>query len=191
MAKATVARHSRRAAPKVVATARAAKSAGGEIPAVAAARGPRQLRASRLKVVSAAKGAVTPKALREMAHWDATRQVAQVRQGIPSAALPALAEMVGLPLPELGRVVGIPGRTLHRRLDGPVLKSDESDRVLRVVKLLDHVADVLGSEQSARAWLREPNMALGRATPLSLMDTEAGAAEVRRLIGRLDHGVYS
>jgi len=39
--------------------------------------------------------------------------------------------------------------------------------------------------------MMEPAQALGEATPFEYLVTEVGAGEVRRLIGRLEHGVYS
>jgi len=40
-------------------------------------------------------------------------------------------------------------------------------------------------------WLRSRNQALGGATPLSLLDTDAGAEDVMDLLGRIEHGVHS
>ena len=48
-----------------------------------------------------------------------------------------------------------------------------------------------GDSEQARRWLSQPARALGGVSPLAYLDTEAGAAEVRRLIGRLEHGVYA
>ena len=48
-----------------------------------------------------------------------------------------------------------------------------------------------GDRDAARSWLMEPALALGGATPFESLTTEVGASEVRRLIGRLKHGVYA
>ncbi len=50
---------------------------------------------------------------------------------------------------------------------------------------------LLGSAEEARTWMTEPNCALGGASPLDYADTEPGALEVKRLIHRLEHGVFS
>ena len=54
-----------------------------------------------------------------------------VRRGIPVAQLRYFQKTTGLPWSTIGRWVGIPPRTLARRLGEPKLRPDESDRVLR------------------------------------------------------------
>lgn len=66
--------------------------------------------------------------------------------------------------------------------------SGESDRLGRV---LAHAERVLGTRDKASEWLRRPNRALGGATPLALLDTNSGAAQVDDVLGRLEHGVFS
>ena len=65
----------------------------------------------------------------------------------------------------------------------------------RVYRIADCLADAIrlfeGDRNAARGWLMEPARALGGATPFEYLATEVGATEVRRLIGRLEHGVYS
>ena len=48
-----------------------------------------------------------------------------------------------------------------------------------------------GDDRAARRWLSAPQRALGGAVPLTLAKTEVGAREVERLVGRLEHGVFS
>jgi len=40
-------------------------------------------------------------------------------------------------------------------------------------------------------WLTSAQPALGGAVPLDLAKSEVGAREVERLVGRLEHGVFS
>jgi putative toxin-antitoxin system antitoxin component (TIGR02293 family) len=48
-----------------------------------------------------------------------------------------------------------------------------------------------GDRDAAVEWLTTPQTALGDRVPLDLARTEIGAREVERLVGRLDHGVFS
>jgi len=48
-----------------------------------------------------------------------------------------------------------------------------------------------GDREAALLWLNRPAKALGEVTPMSCLDTKAGADAVRELIGRLEYGVIS
>lgn len=61
----------------------------------------------------------------------------------------------------------------------------------RLAWALARAADVLGSEVAARRWLESPLTALGGRTPLDALATAQGERDVGRVLGRLEHGVYS
>jgi putative toxin-antitoxin system antitoxin component (TIGR02293 family) len=48
-----------------------------------------------------------------------------------------------------------------------------------------------GDRDAANQWLSSPQRPLGGSVPLTLTRTEVGALEVERLIGRLEHGVFT
>jgi uncharacterized protein (DUF2384 family) len=48
--------------------------------------------------------------------------------------------------------------------------------------------EIFGGRETAARWLKTSNLALGGATPLSMLDTEPGAAEVRRILSAIDYG---
>ena len=49
----------------------------------------------------------------------------------------------------------------------------------------------LGDPEKAGRWLSQPNRALDGQRPLTLLDSDAGALAVERVLGRIEHGVYS
>ena len=92
---------------------------------------------------------------------------------------------------ELYRLV-IPRRTLDRRRgEKKALTVDEADRLLRVVRVVVGALEALGDSEKARVWLRTPNRALRGEVPLDLLATDIGARMVERVLGRIEHGVYS
>ena len=117
--------------------------------------------------------------------------VGRVRTGLPFAELEALREPLGLSLQELARLAGIPARTLVRRRQSGRLDPIESERVLRIERLLALATEMLRDGNRARDWLKSPKAALAGQSPLACADTEVGAREVEQLIGRLRHGVFS
>lgn len=118
--------------------------------------------------------------------------VEAVKLGLPVDTIDRAASLVGLDTSELVRVLGISGRTMaRRRSGGGSLSADESDRVMRVIRLMDRTQAVIGGEDQARRWLHTPNRALVGQAPLALSSTETGAALVFDLLGRIEHGVFS
>ncbi len=112
-----------------------------------------------------------------------------IRNGLPAEALSWLKERLDLTAEELAGVVHVSRRTMSRRQKKGRLKPDESERVLRLIRLYRRAAEVLGGPEEATGWLREKNFALGGETPLQFADTEPGARRVERLLGQIEHGI--
>lgn len=117
--------------------------------------------------------------------------IQQIRQGIDVSYLDLLADNLNLNMKEVIKLVDISSRTLVRRKQEGKLRADESERVYRLADLMARATDVLHSYEEAKHWLKTPKKALGGETPLSLADTEIGAKEVKDLLGRIEHGVFS
>jgi putative toxin-antitoxin system antitoxin component (TIGR02293 family) len=121
----------------------------------------------------------------------AAELVERVRAGLPFAELEALRGPLGLSLQELAGLAGIPARTLVRRRQAGRLDPMESERVLRIERLLALATEMLRDGGRARDWLKSPKAALAGQSPLEYADTEVGAREAEQLIGRLRHGVFA
>jgi putative toxin-antitoxin system antitoxin component (TIGR02293 family) len=115
-----------------------------------------------------------------------------VREGLPARSVTALAEKIHLANAVLSRKLGIPQRTLSRRLsqDSP-LTSAESDRTVRMARVFADAVEMIGDQDKAVEWLRTPNRALGGERPLDRLDTDLGARMVEDVLGRIAYGVYS
>ncbi len=88
------------------------------------------------------------------------------------------------------KIVQIPKRTLNRRRYDGRLRTDESERVLRIARVFDMALYVFEDEIEAETWLKSPARGLGYKIPLEYSDTEIGAHEVINLLGRIEHGVF-
>jgi putative toxin-antitoxin system antitoxin component (TIGR02293 family) len=117
--------------------------------------------------------------------------ITAVRRGLRVSALDAVIEELDAPRTQVLPTLGIARRTMERRKHKGRLSPGESERVYRLAKILAFAESVLGDKQKARRWLSTPNRALGNATPLSMLETEAGSDEVANVLGRIEHGVYS
>lgn len=131
--------------------------------------------------------------LREEAVWDEspTAVIARIRRGLAIDEFTSLAEWLGSTEDELAGWLGLARATLHRRKKAGMLDATESERLIRVARLMARATEVFESEESARSWLKRPAMPCAGESPLAFADTEIGAREVEFLLGRVEHGVPS
>ena len=115
-----------------------------------------------------------------------------VREGLPAQTVFLLAKRLDLRQAEISEKIGIPQRTLTRRLaQHSRLTAAESDRAVRLAQVFSTAAETLGTEEKAAAWLKTPNRALRGGRPLDQLDTDPGVREVEDVLGRIAYGVYS
>lgn len=115
-----------------------------------------------------------------------------VREGLPASSVIALAEKLDLGNAALSRKLGIPQRTMTRRLSQHArLSAAESDRTMRLARVYATAVEMIGNKEKAVEWLRTPNRALAGERPLDQLDTDLGAREVEDVLGRIAYGVYS
>jgi putative toxin-antitoxin system antitoxin component (TIGR02293 family) len=118
--------------------------------------------------------------------------IKHVEKGLAFSAVESLQHRMKLASKEMARLLDIKYRTFVRRKEAGRLQSTESDRVLRASRLFARAKDLFeGDEAAARDWLLNPARALGGEIPLEIARTEVGAREVEKLIGRLEHGVFT
>ena len=97
---------------------------------------------------------------------------------------------LGLERSEIDAVV-IPSRTLqHRRSRREKLTVEESDRVLRVIRVLSLTESIYGSRDRALDWLRKPTARLDGRAPLSLLKTDTGSRIIEELLIQIDDGMF-
>jgi len=111
-----------------------------------------------------------------------------VRQGLPVGTAQFVLDSGRLTLAELDRIV-LPRKTLVNRRKLGTLTPEQSDRLVRVARVLAAAEETFGGLEKAGNWLRRPTVALGGERPLHLLDTDEGARRVETLLGRIAHGI--
>jgi len=112
-----------------------------------------------------------------------------VEQRLGPAVIKRLTAL-GLERSEIDEAV-IPARTLqHRRSRREKLTVEESDRVLRIIRVLSSAEALYGSREQALLWLRKPHARLEGRTPLSLLKTDTGSRIVEELLVQIDEGMF-
>ena len=84
----------------------------------------------------------------------------------------------------------VPRRTLtHRRARRESLSRGESDRAVRLARIVALAEHVFGDGERAWHWLRAAKRQFKDRSPLQLTATEAGARLVEELLYRIDDGM--
>jgi len=114
-------------------------------------------------------------------------------KGLPFRSVSRLARAGGLSETQMARMLGVSSRTLARlRAAGNVkLGSVESDRAVRLARILAIAVDTFGDASRMRGWLREPILALGGRAPVEFLDTDAGIRRIEDVLGLVDYGGIS
>lgn len=59
-----------------------------------------------------------------------------------------------------------------------------------IVDVTARAIEVFGTREKALRWLKTPVRSLGDQTPLSLLNSTEGVAQVQDTLGRVEHGVW-
>jgi putative toxin-antitoxin system antitoxin component (TIGR02293 family) len=115
--------------------------------------------------------------------------VRMVRRGVSTQAVDHFLAISHLTFNSIERHV-MARRTFKRRQEmDQRLDPTESDRLLRLVRLVAAADETFGNSKKALVWLGRENRALDGQTPLSLADTDSGARSVETLLGQIGHGL--
>ncbi|MFP3613229.1 type II toxin-antitoxin system Xre/ParS family antitoxin [Paraburkholderia sp. DD10] len=96
----------------------------------------------------------------------------------------------GLKVDELSFI--IPRRTLtHRRQHHERLSIDESDKAIRLAKILAQATSTFGDPDKAMTWLRSGQTRFGGKTALDMASTEHGARLVEEALVQIDEGYFA
>jgi len=114
------------------------------------------------------------------------------RAGLSVESLDMLAQELSIQRVSVGKLLGISERTLIRRATSKGrLTAAESDRVVRLARVLALAKETLGDMDRASRWLQTPNRALEGDKPIDRLDTDTGVRSVEQVLGRIEYGLYS
>ncbi|MBI4545378.1 MAG: DUF2384 domain-containing protein [Gemmatimonadetes bacterium] len=114
-----------------------------------------------------------------------------IREGLSFQALDHVLDSDDLEPAEAYELVGSRRTLMRKKKQRKNLSPAESDRLARVVRIIARAEEALGERDKAYRWLRKANRSLAGRRPLDLLDSDAGARMVERVLGRIEHGIYS
>ncbi|MFZ6748101.1 type II toxin-antitoxin system Xre/ParS family antitoxin [Undibacterium sp. Ren11W] len=146
---------------------------------------------ARLKAVGGRSGTLDPRMFANIVEhgprgFDA---VQLIREGFPAKILKSVSGFFGETEARIQSIVRVPATTASR-LEKAAAKIDSAatERVYRMGAVTRMAIEIFEDKDHAIAWMRQPNLALGNATPLELMDTEPGAVSVRQILNAIATG---
>jgi len=113
-----------------------------------------------------------------------------VEAGLPTDSRALLKEKC-LTFSEISEIVIAPRTLKHRKSRGEDLSDDETDRLVRVARIVALAENVFGDHAKALLWLRTTDDRIGGRSPLSMLQTDAGGRLVESMLWQIDEGVYS
>jgi putative toxin-antitoxin system antitoxin component (TIGR02293 family) len=110
-----------------------------------------------------------------------------VRNRLPLSVLADVRDL-GVTEAEIDSLV-IPQRTRrHRALRNEPLTIDESDKLMRLLRIVSLTRETFGEDKKALTWLRRPLRELGGESPLMMSGTEAGGRVVETILAQIAWG---
>jgi putative toxin-antitoxin system antitoxin component (TIGR02293 family) len=111
-------------------------------------------------------------------------------KGLPLTAIQSLKEQ-GLTFTEISEIVISPRTLKHRKSRKEKLSSVETDRALRVARIVGLADRVFGSRRKALLWLRSADDRLDNRTPMQMLANESGGRLVESMLWQIDEGIYT
>ena len=111
-----------------------------------------------------------------------------VREGVSSSVMVSASDHFGIPRGMFAKLLGISPATAERKIKaGSLLGQTESERLERIALIESEAVKVFDDPDMALDWLTKTNLAMG-VTPISMLDTETGAGEVRKVLSAIAYG---
>lgn len=129
------------------------------------------------------------------AKWGATvrkmppaKRIEMIRGGVKVTLLVGAGQYYGISQTKISKLLGVSDATITRKIkSGGKLGPMESERLARIALIEAEAEEVFTSPDLAKRWMLESNLALGEP-PLSLLDTDTGADEVRKVLAAIAYG---
>lgn len=146
-------------------------------------------RRRRLKARATARKRAVPFEAFLSSEAPAAKKIDVIRRGVRARVVDDMVDYLDVPKSVIFGVLHTPESTAHKLIrDNRPLDAAASERLVRVADIMRVAEETFGGREAATRWLKAPNLSLRRETPLSLLDTEPGAGEVRRVLSAINYG---
>ncbi|QEO96922.1 hypothetical protein [Xanthomonas oryzae] len=130
-----------------------------------------------------------PRAAHQANYYSEADLVSLVALGFPTSAYETVADWLHLPKNAIGAETTIRNRIRNEK----TLNSEESERVIRLLRVFTTAKNLYGSSKKAVEWMHKPRRFIpGKEaiTPIELSALDVGARLVEEQLLRTTYGVY-
>lgn len=114
-----------------------------------------------------------------------------IKDGISKEDLENFKKKAALDYDKLAKALSVTRATLINKKKQEKFNAVLSERILSLADIYSYGYEVFEDEQRFNKWMFSPNRALGGSAPYELANNQFGREEIKNLIGRIEHGVYS
>jgi putative toxin-antitoxin system antitoxin component (TIGR02293 family) len=118
-------------------------------------------------------------------------KMASAKTGITKDLLVSFKQVINIDYDHLSAILGTTKTTLHKKQGAEVFSPSISEKAIALMDLYKYGYEVFEDHDKFNKWIQLNNRALGNRIPLEIMDTIFGIDEVKSIISRIEHGVYS
>ncbi|MBP1204786.1 putative toxin-antitoxin system antitoxin component (TIGR02293 family) [Duganella sp. 1411] len=112
-----------------------------------------------------------------------------IRAGFAASLLKDAALYFNVSTQRIRAIARLPETTAHTLIKrGAKLDAAASKRIWRLADLMTMAREVFEDEESAKIWLRTPNLVFQDVAPIEYLDTEPGAMAVRQVLNTIAIG---
>ena len=131
-----------------------------------------------------------PALLATIPSMDTGEKITLIRKGVSKNDLEVIKEESGLDYDTLSTILAVSRATLINKKGLEKFDAATSERILMLADTLFYGQSVFEDKDRFNSWMQTNNKSLGDRTPIELMDTVYGIQEVKKLIGRIEYGVF-
>ncbi|MBR9922701.1 MAG: DUF2384 domain-containing protein [Bacteroidetes bacterium] len=118
--------------------------------------------------------------------------ISLTRRGIPYPEFEKILEYAPFSLQDWSGFLHLSKRTLERyRKEKRVFDPLHTERILRIVQVMQKGIDVFGKASYFESWMGSRNLALGGVSPTELLDSTFGIELLKDELTRIERGVLA
>ena len=121
---------------------------------------------------------------------DTGQKINLIRDGVSKNDLEVIKEQSDLDYDTLSTILAVSRATLINKKGIEKFDSATSERILLLADTLAYGQSVFEDKHRFNTWMKTSNKSLGDKPPLALMDTLYGIQEIKKLIGRIEYGIF-
>lgn len=114
-----------------------------------------------------------------------------IKRGVTKQYLESFKKATSLDYNNLSDALLVTRATLINKKRDEKFNDQVSERIVSIADLYSFGYEVFEDKDNFNQWMFTPNQGLGGEVPFHLINNQYGREEIKNLIGRIEHGVFS